>query len=265
MTNFWEHQSGAKEIAQIHRLADACKAAKASPSSPTSLSFHFLSFACRQVSHVVFSTLDDTRQYIASDGRTMPLLEGRFNVPHYDAKGEGQKRFTEIGVPTTFLTTSMHMENFLFSFAGGGFSFPAPKCVAQGKLRITLPLGKAKLPLVAVSDIGRVAVALLKDPKRIGTSIGLSGDQLTGHELAAVFTKVLGVQTEYESPSRKEWRKHEFPGSTELASMLQFYVECEREHCAKRDPTLCRELVPDLQTFEQWLMQHKAAFSQLAA
>ena len=220
------------------------------------------------MSHVVFSTLDDTRKYIASDGRTMPLLEGRFNVPHYDAKGEAQEYFREMGVPTTFLTTSMFMENFLFSLSGGtngGLSFPAPKRVAQGKLRITLPLGKAKLPLVAVADIGRVAVALLRDPKRIGTSIGLSGDQLTGDELAAVFTKVLGVQTEYVSPSIKEWRKHEFPGSTELANMLQFYVECEREHCAKRDPALCRELVPDLQTFEQWLVQHKTAFSQLAA
>jgi len=38
----------------------------------------------------------------------MPTLMGRYKVPHFDAKGEANRVFTELGVPTTFLLTSFY-------------------------------------------------------------------------------------------------------------------------------------------------------------
>ena len=35
----------------------------------------------------------------------MPTLQGKYKVPHFDAKGEADALFTQAGVPTTFLLT----------------------------------------------------------------------------------------------------------------------------------------------------------------
>lgn len=43
----------------------------------------------------------------------MPSLDdGRFKVPHFDAKGEANALFLEYGVPTTFLQTTFYYEAF---------------------------------------------------------------------------------------------------------------------------------------------------------
>ena len=90
VTNFWEHFSGDKEKAQAKNVADAAKAAG--------------------VKHVVWSTLEDTRRFLPADGRRMPVLMGTYNVPHFDAKGEANRFFTERGLPVTLLHTSFYWE-----------------------------------------------------------------------------------------------------------------------------------------------------------
>jgi uncharacterized protein YbjT (DUF2867 family) len=74
-------------------------------------------------------------------------------VPHFDAKGEADQIFTDLGVPTTFLATSFYWNNFI------GFGM-GPARGADGKLAITLPTGDAKLPGIAAEDIGRSAYAI---------------------------------------------------------------------------------------------------------
>ena len=34
----------------------------------------------------------------------MPTPMAKYKVPHFDAKGEADRRFADLGVPTTFLT-----------------------------------------------------------------------------------------------------------------------------------------------------------------
>src|SRR6185295_5147018 len=80
VTNFWEHFSGDKEIAQAKNIAEAAKAAG--------------------VKHVIWSTLEDTRKLMKADDTRMPMLQGRFRVPHFDAKAEADAHFA--GLPTTF-------------------------------------------------------------------------------------------------------------------------------------------------------------------
>src|SRR5690242_16774664 len=66
VTNFWEHFSADREKAQARNLADAARAAG--------------------VQHVIWSTLEDTRSLMAEDDARMPMLQGQYRVPHFDAK-----------------------------------------------------------------------------------------------------------------------------------------------------------------------------------
>ena len=91
------------------------------------------------VKHVIWSTLEDTRKWVPLTDSRMPTLQGKYKVPHFDAKGEANAVFTELGVPTTFLNTSFYWDN-LIHFGMG------PKKGADGKLAFTLPMGDKKLP-----------------------------------------------------------------------------------------------------------------------
>jgi uncharacterized protein YbjT (DUF2867 family) len=86
VTNFWEHFSGEKEIAQAKNIAEAAKAAG--------------------VKHVIWSTLEDTRKLMKADDDRMPMLQGKYRVPHFDAKAEANVHFA--GLPTTFLMVSFY-------------------------------------------------------------------------------------------------------------------------------------------------------------
>ena len=47
-----------------------------------------------------------------ADGERMPVLTGKYNVPHFDAKGEANKFFSG-RVPTTLLNTSFYWDNLI--------------------------------------------------------------------------------------------------------------------------------------------------------
>ena len=83
LTNFWEHFSPERELSQATNLAAAAKEAG--------------------LQHVIWSTLEDTRRWVPLEDQRMPTLQGRYKVPHFDAKGEADHLFTRCGVPTTFL------------------------------------------------------------------------------------------------------------------------------------------------------------------
>src|SRR5205814_5115052 len=96
VTNFWEHFSGEKEIAQAKNIADAAKAAS--------------------VKHVIWSTLEDIRKFMKPDDKRMPMLQQKYRVPHFDAKAEANAYFS--GVPTTFLVTTFYWDNlYMFGLA----------------------------------------------------------------------------------------------------------------------------------------------------
>ena len=128
VTFFCEHFSPEKELAQATAMAHAANHAG--------------------LQHVVWSTLEDTRQWVRLDDNRMPTLMGKYKVPHLDAKGEANHVFTDLSVPTTFLLTSFYWENFIYFGMG-------PKRGPDGTLAITLPMGDKKLPGIAAEDIGK--------------------------------------------------------------------------------------------------------------
>jgi len=232
VTNFWEHFKPEKEISQARNMAQAAKDAG--------------------VKHVIWSTLEDTRKSIPLSDDRMPTLMGKYKVPHFDAKGEADSIFTELGVPTTFLVTSFYWENFIYFGMG-------PKKGADGKLAITLPMGNRKLPTIAAEDIGKTAYAIFeRGEEMIGKTVGIAGGHLTGAQMAKSLSKALGQQVNYNAVPHATFRSLGFPGAEDLGNMFQFNTEFEQDCCDARNISETKSLNPELQTFDRWLAENKS-------
>ena len=230
VTNFWEHFSAEKEVAQARNMAQAAKAAG--------------------VQHVVWSTLEDTRKWVPlSDGR-LPTLQGKYKVPHFDGKGEADKVFAAL--PTTYLVTSFYWDNFIYFGMG-------PKKGADGKLGIAFPMGDKKLPGIAAEDIGKSAYGVFKRGQElIGKTVGIAGEHVSGKEMADAFTRVLGQQVVYHDVTPEAYRAFGFPGADDLGNMFQFKRDFNDEFRKSRNVEATRALNPALKGFEKWLAEHKA-------
>ena len=233
VTNFWEHFSPAKEQAQAQSMAQAAKDAR--------------------LEHVLWSTLEDTRIRIPLSDPRMPTLQEKYKVPHMDAKGEANKFFKDLGVPTTFFHTSFYWENLIYFGMG-------PKKDPDGKLVFTLPMADKKLPGIAVADIGKCAYGVFKrGAEYIGKSVGVAGEHLTGTQMAAELGKALGQDVVYNAVTAEAYRGLGFPGAEDLGNMFQYKAEFEMEFCGARDLGVSRALNPALQTFGQWLTANKGS------
>jgi uncharacterized protein YbjT (DUF2867 family) len=232
LTNFWEHFSPEKEFAQAKNLAQAAKAAN--------------------VRHVIWSTLEDTRRWVPLNDNRMPTLMGKYKVPHFDAKGEADHLFADLGVPTTWLLTSFYWENLIYFGAG-------PKKGPDGKLAITYPMGDKKLPGIASDDIGKCALAIFKKGQEfIGKTVAIAGEHLTGAQMASALTKALGQEVQYNDVPPEVYRSFGFPGADDLGNMFQFKRDFQEAFCGPRDPFIARALNPALQNFDTWLAHNKS-------
>jgi uncharacterized protein YbjT (DUF2867 family) len=227
VTNFWEHFSPEKELAQARTLAQAAKATG--------------------IRHFIWSTLEDTRRKVPLDDVRMPTLQEHYKVPHFDAKGEADGFFRDAGVPTTFLLTSFYWDN-LIHFGMG------PKPGPDGVLQFVLPMGEAKLPGIAAEDIGRCAYGIFKAGSEfIGKTVGIAGEHLSGAEMAAALEQALGREVRYVAVSPEQFRGFGFPGADDLGNMFQYKHDFEADFRAPRDVEASRRLDPKLQSFAQWL------------
>jgi len=231
VTFFWEHMSPEKEIAHAGAMARAAKRAG--------------------VGHVIWSSLEDTRRWVPVDDDRMPTLMEKYKVPHFDAKGEADRLFKEQGVPTTILHTSYYWENMIYFGMG-------PKAGPDGKLAITMPMGNSKLPGIGVEDIGKSAYNIFKKGDQyIGKTVGISGDQLTGEQMAHELADALHQDIVYNNVPPEVFAGFGFPGAEDMANMFQFKRDFESDYCAERDVDRSRELNPELQSFSEWLDRNK--------
>ena len=231
VTNFWEHFSGEKEKAQAKNVADAARAAG--------------------VSHVIWSTLEDTRNLMNADDKRMPMLQAKYRVPHFDAKAEANAYFK--GLPTTFLVTSFYWEN-LYSFG------LAPKKSADGQYEWTFPMGDSKLAGIAAEDIGKSAYGIFKAGQQyVGKTVGIVSENLTLAEMGEKLSKGMGVgPIRYKAVDADVYRNFGFPGADEMGNMFQVYRDFEREITGARSADATRQLDPELQTFDQFIAKNKS-------
>ena len=232
ITFFWEHFSPQKELGHATTMARAAKESG--------------------LKHVIWSTVEEARKWVPLSDDRKPTFMDNYKVPHFDAKGEADQVFTDLGVPTTFLLTSFFWENFIYFGMG-------PKKGEDGKFAITLPMGDKKLPGIAVEDIGRCAYGIFKNGGEfIGKTVGISGEHVTGQEMAASLSNALGEDVGYNEVTPEMYRGFGFPGAEDLGNMFQFKRDFQEAFCGARSIDATRKLNPSLQSFDQWLENNKS-------
>ncbi len=232
VTNFWEHFSPERELAQADRLAEAAQRSG--------------------VRHVIWSTLEDTRRFVPADGTRMPVLMGRYNVPHFDAKGEADQHFIGRGLPLTRLLTSFYWDNLIH------FGMQ-PQRGSDGRLQFVLPMGDAALPGIAAADIGACAAALFRQgDTAVGRSVGIAGEHLSGAEMALALSRALGEPVDHVAMDRADYARLGFPGAADLANMFRFKTDFNAAFRAARSVAATRALHPGLMRFDDFLARHAA-------
>ncbi|HSW53532.1 MAG TPA: NmrA/HSCARG family protein [Ignavibacteriaceae bacterium] len=230
VTFFWEHFLPEKETAEAKQIAKAAKEAN--------------------VKHIIWSTFEDTRKWIPLSDNRMPTLQGKYKVPHFDAKAEANEYFTELNLPVTFLLTSFYWDNFIYFGMG-------PKKGPDGKLAITIPMGDKKLPGIVAEDIGKAAFGIFKRGNDfIGKTVGVSGGHLTGKMMADSFTKALGQEVVYNAVPFDVFRSFGFPGADDLGNMFQFKHDFEDYYCGARSVEGTKSLNPSLTSLDEWLKEN---------
>lgn len=231
VTNFWEHFDPEREFVQGRNQAEAAKAAS--------------------VEHAIWSTLEDSRNWVPLEDDRMPTLLGKYKVPHFDAKGEVNRVFEELGVPTTMFQTAFYWENlFLPGMLAAG---------ADGKLALTFPMGNALLPAIGVEDIGKSAYGIFKEGSElIGKTVSISGENLSIAEMVSKIGAALGQEVVYNDVPADLYRSFEFPGADEMGNMFQLKRDFNDDYAGVRDPEYTRSLNPELKDFDSWLKDNVA-------
>ncbi|MGV0635107.1 NmrA/HSCARG family protein [Mycolicibacillus trivialis] len=235
VTNYWAPLRPEQEARRSRAEMELDHAANAARAAATA-----------GVTHVVFSTLEDTRTVL--NGR-VPTFEGRYTVPHFDAKAEADALFVEHRVPTTFLRTAYFFDNLS---RGGALARGD-----DGTLALTLPMADKPMSGIAVADIGRTALGVFRrGAELIGHTVSIAGDHLTGEQYAAQLSEALGRPVVYRPLGWDEYRALGFPAAAEMGNMFQYYAEDSARFVADRDLDRVRELNPGLLSFRGWLAEH---------
>ena len=232
VTFFWEHFSAEKEKQEVINFINEAKKAN--------------------LKHVIWSTLEDTRNWIPLDDDRMPTLHGKYKVPHFDGKGEADQLFLDAGLPVTLLRTSFYWDNFIYFGMG-------PKKADDGNYYFAFPMDDKKLAGIAAEDIGKCAYGVFKKGNTvIGKTIGIAGDKLSGYEMAEKFSKTLGKNVIFNNVTPEAYRNFGFPGADDLGNMFQFKRDFNKDFNAQRDTKYSLELNPELQSFDKWLTLNKS-------
>jgi len=232
VTFFWEHFSAEKEYQQIKNFIEAAKVT--------------------DLEHIVWSTLEDTRDWIPLDDDRMPTLQDHYKVPHFDSKGAADKLFKEAALPVTFLRTSFYWDNFIYFGMG-------PQKAEDGNYYLAFPMGDKTLAGMAAEDIGKCAYGIFKKgEKLIGKTIGIVGEKLTGNEMAEKLSKSLNINVIYNNVSPETYRNFGFPGADDLGNMFQFKRDFNDDFNNIRDEKLSIELNPEMQNFNTWLSKNSS-------
>jgi uncharacterized protein YbjT (DUF2867 family) len=238
VSNFWQDMNADHEMKTLRTIKDALKKA--------------------QLEHVVLSTLECTIDAIdkAENKDSWKVLkeDPKMYVPHFDSKGIVTKEYLDAGINVTCFNTSFYYENFIYFGMG-----PAQHDPSQPH-SITFPLAQAKMPIVAVQDIGKFAANLFTDPSTIGKEVGVASEHLTGEEIAAAFTKVCGYKVLYNAVPTEVYAGFGFPGAEDLANMFRYYVEYEDSFCGMRPLDVCDKRTGGTTKLEAWIKENKGAF-----
>ena len=165
--------------------------------------------------------------------------ERHTKIPHFESKRRVEEYIEKLGLAATFVRPTFFYENLLSQS-------PASE---DGVIVVRLPMpDDVPLQMVAVSDIGAVAAAVLVDPSRVPTgAVEIAGDELTGSQIADAFGRRAG------RPARFEALPITAVGDDDLRAMFTWFAT---PPSYQADRALTAELDPHVQTFDEWLNRH---------
>jgi uncharacterized protein YbjT (DUF2867 family) len=133
-------------------------------------------------------------------------------IPHFDNKWRIEESIRELGIPSwTILRPAFFMENFL-----GPWFKPY---LDQGTLAIGMR-PETRLQMIAVRDIGKYGRAVFERHAELnGRDIDISGDELTGPEVAAIIGELTGRQIGFYQVPIEQVRA----GSADAAAMYEWF------------------------------------------
>ncbi|WP_327122073.1 NmrA/HSCARG family protein [Streptomyces sp. NBC_01341] len=246
VTDFWSPLTPEQEAArprpvrEFEQAANAARAAKAAG-----------------VSHVVWSTLEDTRPHFEGTGDTVPRVEGGYTAPHFDVKAQADAIFAELQVPTTYLRLPFFYETL---FLGMG-----PVRNPRGELVLSIPIADRKMTVIGAQDIGRTVHLIFKSAGDwIGKTVSIAAEHVTGEQLAEMLSAAVGEKVTYQPYSWPEFRGLPIPHAVAVANGLQFLAE-RSDDTELRDIELTHNLNPQLESYETWIGKNRAALRALNA
>ena len=224
VTFFWVDFSPEHEMAQARNMAAAAKAAG--------------------VHHVVWSTLEDTRHWVAETrcrrcraSTRCPTSTARRRRTRPSARRACRRRSC-----APLLLGELHLLR------------PRPGARRGRRARDHVPDGNRALPAIAAEDIGKTRTAIFaRGDEFIGQTVSITGEQLSGSQLAEKMAAALGEEVRYNDVDADVYRSFGFPGADEVGNMFQFKRDCEAQYVGARENDLARTLNPELQDFDAWL------------
>jgi uncharacterized protein YbjT (DUF2867 family) len=112
-------------------------------------------------------------------------------VPHFDSKGVVEKALLATGLPNFLLRPTAFFENLDSKANQNEWT--------EGSLSF-LTAGDCKVNFVSTEDIGEVAAIVLADPDKYkGKTIELSGEKISGNEMAVKLSAIRGAPWKYSA------------------------------------------------------------------
>ena len=165
-------------------------------------------------------------------------------VADFSAKYVVEEHIRALGLPASIVRPAALMENVL--------TFEHPRLVdGVAVFRVAIH-PETRRQMVAVDDIGMIVADLFARPDHsLGQTLEIAGDELTGLQMAEIYTKVTGHPARYEEQPIEEVQAF----NPDFAKMLAW----QNDHSFGADLAHLRAVYPELTTFEAWLTQHRLA------
>ncbi|MFI5998471.1 NmrA/HSCARG family protein [Streptomyces sp. NPDC051362] len=244
VTDYWSPLTFEQEAARPRTVREFEQATNAARAAKTA-----------GVSHVVWSTLEDTRPHFEATGDKVPRVMGGYTAPHYDVKASADAVFAELEVPTTFMQLPFFFETL---FLGMG-----PVRNPDGELILSIPIADGKMAVIGAADIGRTVHLMFKAADDwIGETVFIATEHVTGEGLAAMLSEAVGEKVTYRPYTWSEFRALNIPNAVGIANGLQFSVE-KSDDAEMRHIEMSHNLNPRLESYKTWMGKHKAALRAL--
>jgi uncharacterized protein YbjT (DUF2867 family) len=190
------------------------------------------------VQHTVLSTMPDAKR----------LSGGQMEVRAFDIKARIEDYARARQLSATYLHVSFYYENFL--------TCCLPRRRHDGSYVFKFPQGSAPLAAVSVEDFGGVVAAVFAESFWYrDQQFSVIGDERSGAEYAGIMSQLLGLKIEYQHVE-PDYFASKCQGGQDMASLFEFR-RMYMPHPSS-DIERCRELYPEMRTFERWLKGNRA-------